>query len=116
MREYRLLFFMQYDKEILRVLAEAGNEGLSVRKISRHVYNACNSLFNPIEQEEVHRYVQLYLLKNCKTVGSIFEKTRKGVYRLNKANQTTQRHLLLFRDEEEIAEEKPVEDQSLSLF
>ena len=37
---------MQYDKEILRVLAEAGNEGLSVQKVSRHVFNACNSLFN----------------------------------------------------------------------
>ena len=53
---------MQYDKEILRVLAEAGSEGLSVQKISRHVFNACNSLFNSLNQEDVHKYVQMYLV------------------------------------------------------
>ena len=32
----------------------ASDEGLSVRKISRHVFNACNSFFNTISYEEVH--------------------------------------------------------------
>ena len=68
------------------MLAEAGAEGLSVRKISRHVYNACNTLFHPITQEEVHKYVQSYLLKNSKADDPFIEKKRKGVYRLNRSN------------------------------
>ena len=70
---------MQYDKEILRVLAEAGDEGLSVQNISRHVFNACNSFFNPIDQDEVRRYVQSYLLKNSKTANALLAKNKKGV-------------------------------------
>ncbi len=107
---------MQYDKEILRVLAEAGDEGLSVRKVSRHVLNACNSLFEPIGQDEVHKYVQSYLLKNSKSTGSVIEKTRKGVYRLNEHCKMTQQQLLQFRDEDDVVEVKPDDDQSLSLF
>ncbi|MCR5076945.1 MAG: hypothetical protein K6A82_02785 [Prevotella sp.] len=107
---------MQYDKEILRVLTEAGDEGLSVQKISRHVHNACNSLFNPIAREDVHKYVQQYLLKNSKNIDSVIEKTKKGVYRLNESSTMTQQLLLQFRDEEETVDEKPVIDQSLSLF
>ena len=107
---------MQYDKEILRVLAEAGSEGLSVQKISRHVFNACNSLFNSLNQEDVHKYVQTYLLKNSKSCNSLIEKSRQGVYRLNESNQLTQQLILQFHDEVETPKEKPTEDQSLSLF
>lgn len=107
---------MQYNKEILRVLAEAGAEGLSVRKISRHVYNACNTLFHPITQEEVHKYVQSYLLKNSKADDPFIEKKRKGVYRLNRSNKITQQLLLQFHRGMEKEEEKPAVDYSLSLF
>lgn len=107
---------MQYDKEILRVLAEAGSEGLSVQKVSRHVFNACNSLFNSLDQEDVHKYVQMYLLKNSKSVTSLIEKNRKGVYKLNEGNQLSQQLILQFHDEVETPKEKPVEDKSLSLF
>ena len=44
---------MNYDREILRVLVEAGSEGLSVQKISRHVHYACNSFFNVIDFDEI---------------------------------------------------------------
>ena len=107
---------MQYDKEILRVLAEAGNEGLSVQKVSRHVFNACNSLFNLLNQEGVHKYVQTYLLKNSKSCNSLIEKSRKGVYRLNENNQLSQQLILQFHDEVETPKEKPAEDRSLNLF
>ena len=102
---------MQYDKEILRVLAEAGNEGLSVQKVSRHVFNACNSLFNSLNQEDVHKYVQMYLLKNSKSCNSLI-----GVYRLNENNQLSQQLILQFHDEVETPKEKPTEDRSLNLF
>ena len=106
---------MQYDKEILRVLAEAGNEGLSVQKVSRHVFNACNSLFNSLIQEDVHKYVQAYLLKS-KSCNSLIEKSKKGVYRLNENNQLSQQLILQFHDEVETPKEKPAEDRSLNLF
>ena len=42
-------FILNYDKEIWRVLTEAGMNGLSVQKIARHVFNASNNHpFNPI--------------------------------------------------------------------
>ena len=40
---------IKYEQEVFRVLTEAGEEGLAVQKIALHVYNACNSLFNPRE-------------------------------------------------------------------
>ena len=40
------------------VLAEAGDDGLRVAKIAKHVLNACNSLFAPLGYDEVHAYVQ----------------------------------------------------------
>ena len=49
---------IKYETEIIRVLHAAGQEGLSVQKISLHVRNACSSLFEPLDMEEVHRYVQ----------------------------------------------------------
>ena len=107
---------MQYDKEILRVLAEAGNEGLSVKKISRHVFNACNSLFCPINSMEVHTYVQSFLLRNSKSVPALIEKCKKGVYRLNKKNSFTEQMFFQFQDEIEVFKSQPTEDKSLNLF
>ena len=107
---------MHYDREILRILAEAGNEGLSVQKISRHVFNACNSFFNPLCQNEVHKYVQSFLLKNSKSVVSLVEKRSKGVYRLNEHCNLSQQLYIQFRDDVETPKDKPVEDQSLNLF
>ena len=77
---------MNYDREILRVLVEAGSEGLSVQKISRHVHYACNSFFNVIDFDELHRYVAQFLLRNSKNPESLIEKTDRGVYHLNMKN------------------------------
>ena len=107
---------MQYDKEILQVLIEAGCEGISVQKISRHVHNACNSLFNPLSQKDIHKYVQQFLLRNCKTDTSLVEKTKKGIYRLNVNNGMTQQLFLQFREDREPVEETPEKDYSLDLF
>ena len=84
---------MQYDKEILQVLIEAGCEGISVQKIS-----------------------QQFLLRNCKTDTSLVEKTKKGIYRLNVNNGMTQQLFLQFREDREPVEETPEKDYSLDLF
>ena len=107
-----------YDDKILRVLTEAGTDGLSVQKIAYHVFNASNTFFETVSLEEVHRYVQQYLLRNSKNSDSLIENTGvRGIYRINKNSSVSQQLMLMFSDEEpETEESKPVIDQSLSLF
>ena len=62
-----------YNNEILKVLAEAGNDGLSVKKIARHVHNAHNTLFSNVSFDEVYAYVGQYLKRNSKCADSIIE-------------------------------------------
>ena len=42
----------EYDREIFKVLSEAGEQGLKTEKIAHHVFNACNSIFNPNKDEQ----------------------------------------------------------------
>lgn len=106
-----------YDKEILRILIEAGSDGLSVQHIARNVFNACNSFFTPIDSSEVYKYVQNYLRKMSKDRNSMIESPRRGIYRLNAENKNSQQlYLLLLDDKEEVEKPKPIEDNSLSLF
>lgn len=108
---------MEYDKEILRILTEAGERGLSVAKISRHVYNSCNTFFSSVTYEDVHRYVSQFLLRNSKNPESLIEKSGRGIYHINLKSQATSQLLLQFCDDASKTEpEKPSEDLSLSLF
>ncbi len=109
---------MNYDSEIVYVLKEAGEKGLSIRKIARHVYNSKNSFFDVVSFDEVHRYVAGFLVRNSKSVNSFIERTSvRGVYRLNQSN--TDRQLQFdFRDGnmENEGGDEVCEDKSLSLF
>ena len=110
---------MTYDQQIQKVLTEAGERGVSVQAIAKHVYNMnCTFFFQP-DYEEVKTYVQQYLLRNSKSSQSLVESTgRRGYYRLNTQGSTDARQLvLLFREaQEEKTEEKPQLDLSLDLF
>ncbi|MCI6161178.1 MAG: hypothetical protein PUH24_02985 [Prevotellaceae bacterium] len=109
---------MDYDKDIIEVLVEAGEAGLSVQKIARHVYNASNTFFNTVRYEDIHRYVLLYVKKHSKCPNSMIEKTEtRGIYRINGKSEESQQ--LLFQFQEDVPDKiEPVqyEDQSLSLF
>lgn len=110
---------MNYDCEILHVLNEAGINGLSVQKITRHVYNNRNTLFDEILFEDVYRYVSAYLKRNSKNTNSIIEKTgTRGVYRINTSAKNTQQPMFDFKDYDfsENETNTEVEDKSLSLF
>lgn len=113
-------FVMQkYNSEILRILVEAGNEGLSVKKIARHVHNACNTLFSSVCFDEVYTYVSQYLIRNSKNADSMIARTDvRGNYRINPRNEDSQQLMLRFQDECNEKEDtpKPSVDQSLSLF
>ena len=111
---------MTYDQQILQVLTEAGECGVSVQALAKHVYNMNCTFFVQPDFEEIRNYVQQYLLRNSKSHQSLIESTgRRGYYRLNTEGSADARQLLLqFRDEkeEETEEEKPQQDLSLDLF
>lgn len=115
---------MNYDRQILELLSQVGDSGMSVRIISKHLYNMNCSLFAIPDLEEISRHVRQYLLRNSKSPQSLIEHTgRRGVYRLNTANSAVARQLLLKFSEnmaagEEEPDDNPVphEDRSLSLF
>ena len=113
---------MIFDQQILHILSEVGERGISVSALTKHVYNMNCTLFSQPDLQEVHQFVQQYLLKNSKSSQSLIENTgKRGVYRLNTSNNADARQLMLdFRDEikteNEVEEEKPQQDLSLSLF
>ena len=112
---------MTYDKQILQILSDVGEKGIGVQQLAKHVYNLNCTLFSQPDLQEVHSYVQQYLLRNSKSSQSLIESTgRRGYYRLNMQNNDDARQLLLaFREQkqEEAAKEAPIQcDLSLSLF
>ena len=113
---------MTYEQQILHILSEVGERGISVSLLAKHVYNLNCTFFSQPDLQEVKQFVQQYLLKNSKSSLSLIESTgRRGYYRLNTQNNADARQLMLeFREEEiemeEVEEEKPKQDLSLSLF
>ena len=110
---------MTYDRQILQILTEVGERGISVQLLAKHLYNLNCTLFFTPDIEEIRSYVQQYLLKNSKLAQSLIESTgRRGYYRLNTANNANARQLVLeFREPvPEEKEERPAVDLSLSLF
>ena len=55
---------MKYDRLIIEILMEAGSDGLPVRKVSRHVFNAVNGLFDEADIEAVHKLVRAFLQRH----------------------------------------------------
>ena len=111
---------MTYDRQILQILTDVGEKGISVQLLAKHVYNLNSTLFFTPDLTEIRTYVQQYLLKNSKSSMSLIENTgKRGIYRLNTTNNADARQLMLeFRElaQTEIKEEKPAEDLSLNLF
>lgn len=113
---------MTYEQQILHILSEVGERGISVSVLSKHVYNLNCTLFSQPDLQEVKQFVQQYLLKNSKSSLSLIESTgRRGYYRLNTQNNADARQLMLaFREHEQAEtaekEEKPSCDLSLNLF
>ena len=114
---------MTYDKQILQILTDVGEQGVGVQQLAKHVYNLNCTLFSQPDLQEIHNYVQQYLLRNSKSPQSLIESTgRRGYYRLNTRNNADARQLMLeFRELSDTGEisketEKPQHDLSLSLF
>ena len=110
-----------YEQQILKILSDVGEQGISIGVLSKHVFNMTTSFFEPLDLREVHYEVHQYLLRNSKSPQSIIERTgKRGYYRLNIGNSSMARQLMLeFRDEAECPHDDdtvaPV-DLSLNLF
>lgn len=112
---------MTYDRQILGILTDVGDRGISVQLLAKHVYNQNSTLFFSPDLAEIHAYVQQYLLKNSKSATSLIESMdRRGYYRLNTRNNLDAQQLVLeFREQlsgEEKEESPQQQDLSLDLF
>ncbi len=111
---------MTYDKQILQILSEVGDKGISVQMLAKHLYNQNSTLFFTPDLNQIRAYVQQYLLKNSKSSMSLIETTgKRGFYRLNIQHNADARQLMIeFKNERQPdeKEEKTSEDLSLSLF
>lgn len=87
--------------DILKILAEAGSEGLRVRKIVLHVYNAQNNLFQTASLEEVKRGVLSFLKQNSRYPQDLLQHCSWGVYRLNPNSPKARQVRLSFSPVEE---------------
>lgn len=111
---------MTYDRQILQILSDVGELGIGVQQLAKHVYNMNCTLFYQPDLQEIHGYVQQYLIRNSKSPQSLIVSTgQRGYYRLNTTgSQDAMQLMLQFRDDHEEKEEKasPQQDLSLDLF
>lgn len=88
---------MNLEREILSILMQAGNRGLRLGKIARHVYNSCNSMFTPLDYKNVYGRVAQYINRNSKKPDSIILKCKEyGVYRINYKSYAMRQLMLNF--------------------
>ena len=84
---------MNYEPAIIRILYMAGAQGISVHKLSLHVYNASNDFFTRIPFEEVRQDVQAWLLRHSRGACPEVTRVRHGYYSLNKSSARVRRML-----------------------
>ena len=110
---------MKYEQDIIRLLYEAGDDGLSVKKMVMHVYNLHNGLFEKVSYQVIQKDIIAYIKRNNKSKNGLLEKTgRRGYYRLSSNMYNSLQLMLDFSDYEESdkGEDKKDIDRSLSLF
>lgn len=104
---------MKLEREILNVLVQAGNQGLKLEKIVRHVYNACNSMFNPLDYKTLYSYVSQYLNKSSKDPNSVVAKGKGyAIYHINYKNAVVEQLMLDFSSSPEIKEKESEEKKN----
>lgn len=96
---------MNYKEELLHVLAEAGVEGLSLKKIATHIYNCNASLFETPDFEKIYNDLAQYLSKQSKMSDGFVKRIGvRGVYALNESWSGYLQTILDFSDIDPIDE------------
>ena len=110
---------MTYENEIIKILVEAGDKGLSVKKIAQHVYNAVNSLFCSVSYTDIYSSVSQYLKSNAKSKTSVIVHGKgRGVYKINAEIDAGQQLMIIFgkHDTDEPSTPKDSTTTELTLF
>ena len=112
-----------YKQQVLKILFDVGERGMSAALLSKHVYNLnCTFFFQP-DVDEIRRWVWSYLQRNARSRRPLIERTgRHGYYRLSKRGiafvRKQQMSLYDANSEDENAGEAPKQevDTSPGLF
>ncbi len=108
---------MKYEQDIIDLLVKVGDAGLPLMSIVKHVFNAHNSFFEPIKEQNVYQSVRSYLIKNSSSAYSLFVKGVDGKYRLNKKSSSATALMLQFSDDEEnVVADKEVKEEPMLPF
>lgn len=79
---------MNYEQIVFDILLEAGDRGLPIKKIARHVHNSVNTFFEQKSYEDVNSDIRKFVKKNSRNSYSFLEHTsERGYYRLNKNSE-----------------------------
>lgn len=112
-----------YKQQVLKILMDVGERGMSAALLSKHVYNLNCTLFFQPDVDEIRRWVWSYLQRNARSRSPLIERTgRHGYYRLSKRGISFMRQQqLTLRDktatDEDTSESvKPQNDTSPGLF
>ena len=111
-----------YDEQIITILAKAGEQGMSVKKVSMQLYNINCTLFSTPDFNDIHKYVQQFLFRNSRLSQSLFCNEARGIYKLNPNSARAQQLALIFaeqsdnEDDDEEQSRNTYPDLSLSLF
>ena len=113
---------MNYERQILQILIEVGDRGISAQLLAKHVYNMNVSFFATPDLNEIKNYVRNFVIRNSKSSKSLLEKTgRWGFYRLNTKNAIARRTIQEAKKPQETASDesdsgRSQPDLSLDLF
>lgn len=91
---------MTYELIIIKILIEAGDKGLPVYKVARHVHYEVNSLFERVSYDDVYNAVRKYIYKNSRNSNSPIEHAPDyGRYRMNRNSEKFMQLQLQFEKE-----------------
>jgi len=105
---------MKYEQDILNLLVEVGDVGLPLMSIVKHVFNAHNTFFEPVKEQNVYQSVRSYMIRNSSSKYSLFIKGEDKKYRLNpNSSKISALKLHFIEDEEDNVEKKEIEEPLL---
>ena len=90
---------MKYEDTIFNILLEAGSNGLTIKKVARHVHHETDTLFERVSFPEVYDVVCKIIYKESRNSCSFIERApKRGYYRLNKNSGKYMQQILQFDD------------------
>lgn len=109
---------MNYEKIIIDLLYSASKEGMSVKDISRYVYNSQNSFFTPLDYTAVYKNVASCLVRISHKRDSVIKKSSlRGKYCIDYGSSYWKQMQLQFDATDNPADSSLTDDDtSLSLF